>query len=444
MVRKRELGLADFTEQLRQCPGDARARPRLLRFLETTAGAAKVAATIGRARGKGRLAALDVAALQELVAHLGRLKGLPMKMGQLLGFLELELPDELRELFAVLQTQSQPTAFAEVERIVREDLGTAADELLAGMDRQPVSVASIGQVHRATLGGRAAAVKVLHPQVAQSIRSDLSGAVVATALARRLLPGIGASAREFVAEASERLLEECDYQLEAERQRLFHGLLAAHPDLVVPEVLDRWCGPRVLASAWEDGQTFERFAGSATQPERDRAGRALFEAYVGTLYRRGAFHADPHPGNYRFRRGGAVVLFDFGCVRVFGPQEVSALVALASAVRAGDEEAMRAALQGLGAEPGRDGKAFARVRALLEGFFAPMLRPGAHAIDSTLAPDLRRVAGDKLALARVRLPGKLLFLMRLRFGLYAVLARLGAECDWGALEAAWAGEARGG
>ena len=34
-------------------------------------------------------------------------------------------------------------------------------------------------------------------------------------------------------------------------------------------------------------------------------------------------------------------------------------------------------------------------------------------------------------LARLRLPGRLLFLFRIRFGQYVVLVRLGAEIDWG-------------
>src|SRR5512142_1594103 len=370
------------------------------------------------------------------------LKGVPMKLGQLVGFLELDLPEEMRRLLEVLQTQSQPTRFEDVARTVREDLGSAAGPLLAAMDPRPVSVASIGQVHRATLDARQVAVTVMHPLVERSIRSDLSAARIATAIAGRVLPGIGASARDFVEEARARLLEECDYPLEAERQRLFHRLLADHPDIVVPEVQGGWCGPRVLTSAWQDGRDFETFVASATQPERDRAGRALFEAYVGTLYRRGVFHADPHPGNYRFRDGGAVVLFDYGCVRVFEPEVTAGLVALAEAVRAGDEGRMRAALRALGAAPGADRRAFSRIRSLLEGFFAPLLAPGPHPIDSSIALDLGRLASDKLAIARMRLPGKLLFLLRLRFGLYSVLARLGAVCDWSALEAGWAAEAR--
>lgn len=440
--KRLERDRAGFLERLRDGSGGAGARSGLVRFLQTTVGAARMATRVWRARGERDLDGSDEGALEELVRELGMLKGIPMKMGQLIGFLELDLPEEMRQLFAVLQTQSPPTAFEEVARTVREDLGSSAETLIAAMDPIPVSIASVGQVHRATLGGRRMAVKVRHPHIERSIRSDLSGAAIATAIAGRMLPGIGASAREFVNEAKERLLEECDFQLEAERQRFFHRLFADHRDVVVPEVQGAWCGPRVLTSAWQDGQDFDTFVASASQPERDRAGRALFEAYVGTLYRQGVFHADPHPGNYRFRDGGVVVLFDYGCVRVFQPEVAAAFVALAKAVREGEEGRMRAALRGLGAEPSADRGAFSRIRSLLEGFFAPLLKPGPHPIDSSIALDMQQLARDKLAIARMRLPGKLLFLMRLRFGMYSVLARLGAVCDWSALEAGWAEEAR--
>jgi hypothetical protein len=42
---------------------------------------------------------------------------------------------------------------------------------------------------------------------------------------------------------------------------------------------------------------------------------------------------------------------------------------------------------------------------------------------------------DKVAVARMRLPAKLLFLFRIRFGLHSELTRLEAVADWAALEA---------
>jgi hypothetical protein len=45
-----------------------------------------------------------------------------------------------------------------------------------------------------------------------------------------------------------------------------------------------------------------------------------------------------------------------------------------------------------------------------------------------------QVARLKKSLLRLRLPGRLMFLFRVRVGLYAVLARIGARLDWIDLE----------
>jgi predicted unusual protein kinase regulating ubiquinone biosynthesis (AarF/ABC1/UbiB family) len=411
----------------------------LRRLLRTTRGAVGLASRALRLRGRESLGDAELANIERLVTRLGELKGVPMKAGQMMGFLEADLPEEMRRLLALLQTQAPAAPWVQVQQVIREDLGARAEALLAAIDPIPASVASIGQVHRARLpDGEDVAVKVRHPGIGAAIRSDFEWAASGSAFASLIVPGAGRTARDFVAEARDRLLEECDYGLEADRQRRYGEIFSDHPDVVVPRVLLPWCAPRVLVTDWETGRDFDRFAATADQGERDRAGRALFEVYVGTLYRHGLFHADPHPGNYRFREDGKVVVFDYGCVRVFDPQSVAAFVGLAQAVRAGDEAGMRSALRQLGAEPPAGTQAFVRVRALLEGFFAPLLRPGAHRIDGRINADLGQMTRDKLQMARLRLPGKLLVLLRIRFGLYSVLGRLGAECDFGAIEQSWA------
>ena len=74
-------------------------------------------------------------------------------------------------------------------------------------------------------------------------------------------------------------------------------------------------------------------------------------------------------------------------------------------------------------------------------FFAPILERGPRSIDLRAGFEARELLRDKRALAALRLPGKFLFLFRLRFGLYAVLARMGAVADWSALESGWAQDA---
>jgi predicted unusual protein kinase regulating ubiquinone biosynthesis (AarF/ABC1/UbiB family) len=161
--------------------------------------------------------------------------------------------------------------------------------------------------------------------------------------------------------------------------------------------------------------------------------RRCTEFYVGSVYRFGLFNGDPHPGNLLFRDDGSLTVLDFGCVKEFGPQLVRALAALSRAVRADDPHAIRRALIELGAaEP--DEKGYAVTRRLLRGFFGPALSQGPHRVESGLSLDTREIMKDKLAVARMRLPAKLLFLFRIRFGLHSELTRLKAVADWAALE----------
>jgi predicted unusual protein kinase regulating ubiquinone biosynthesis (AarF/ABC1/UbiB family) len=387
MSDEREERKAGFLDLLRgeSSRGPGRGLGRFARLLGGGAGLARRIYQAGSRGADAEFTERDVRRIEALVRQLGELKGLPMKFGQIVSYLEVDMPEEMRGLLSLLQTQSPATPRAEVERVVREDLGTRGATLWSGLDPVPVSIASIGQVYRGRLpDGSEVAVKVRHPAVDEAIRSDFRVASFATAMAGAMVPGMGATARDFVAEMKARLLEECDYSLEAERQRLFGRLYENDPIVVVPRVHDGWCAPRVLTTTWEEGLDFEPFRTAAGQAERDRAGAALFDFYIGTLYRHGLFHADPHPGNYRFRDDGRIVVFDYGCVRVFEPEVAAAFAALAQAVRDDDREAICGALRGLGAEPSRHDKTYEHLRGLLRGFFGPMLEPGAHRIEGRI------------------------------------------------------------
>jgi predicted unusual protein kinase regulating ubiquinone biosynthesis (AarF/ABC1/UbiB family) len=377
---------------------------------------------------------VDVATVERLVRSFGELKGVAMKMGQILSYIDDALPEETRALLGVLRTWSQPTPFEQVEQIVREDLGDRSTELLQDLVREPVSSASIGQVHRGRLpGGEQVAVKVRHPGIDDAIRADFQAARVGTAFAQLMVPG--ADIRTLIAEARAGFLEECDYRLEARRQQRFVELCAGDEDVSIPRVHHEWSGDRVLTTDWHDGRSLDDFL--ATQPsgeERARVGRALYEFYVGMLYRHGLFNADPHPGNLLFRPDGRVTILDHGCVREFDPDTVGAIAELSQAVRRDDAEAIRAALVRIGAKDPGAKKAYQVTRGLLRAFYAPVLEPGPRRVSAGISHSMKKIVASKRSIMRLHLPGRLLFLFRIRFGLYAVLARLGAELDLSALE----------
>ena len=430
-------------EHLRAEEGTQIPTSSLARLRRAAVAGARVGIGSLTAKLRGRdlnLGSLSPEALAQLVESLGELKGIAMKVGQILSYVDGSLDPEARALLAVLQRYSQPTPFAQIERTIREDLGDRAQALLARLGREPVAVASIGQVHRAVReDGLPVAVKVRHPGIDTAIRADFKAAAIGKVMARTFAPGLDIA--EIIGEAQARFLEECDYALEARRQARFVELFAGHEAIAIPAVHMDWSGPRVLTTTWREGAGLEAFL--QTQPSsssgaRERAARALYEFYVGTLYRHGHFNADPHPGNLLFSPEGIVTILDHGCVREFDRDTVVGLVRLSRAVRADDQQRIQAALGEIGMPaPAAD---FDVTRGLLRGFFAPLLVPGRHAVQADRAVAMGETVKLKRRLMRMRLPGKLLFLFRIRFGLYAVLARIGAELDWAALEDELAGD----
>ena len=64
----------------------------------------------------------------------------------------------------------------------------------------------------------------------------------------------------------------------------------------------------------------------------------MFRAWYLPLYGYGVIHGDPHLGNYTVRDDNAVNLMDFGCIRVFRPAFVRAVIDLYKAIRDEDED----------------------------------------------------------------------------------------------------------
>lgn len=406
----------------------------VLRRLGRTASSALRAARLVRRRGRRADIPLDVDALAGLVASIGELKGIAMKAGQLMSYLDLALPPELTSALALLQTRSQPMPFEQVAEVITAELRYRAAPLLAGMERAPAASASIGQVHRAKLGdGVTVAVKVQYPGIEEAIAADFRPAAVGTRFVRLLAPGANVDA--VVREARRAVLEECDYDREATYQERMARIYSGHPTIAVPEVHRTFCARRVLTTTWAEGLRFDAFVARDPLPaDRDRIGEALFEFYVGTLFRDGLFNWDPHPGNYVFPPDGRVVLLDHGSTREFTRSFVRRLASLTRAVHEDDPEALRSALGDLGMLRHGDREEVQVARALVRSFYGPMLRDEVLAIERGAGTPLQALVAGKRRLLKLRLPGEILFILRIRFGLMGVLARLGARANWYRIE----------
>jgi hypothetical protein len=131
------------------------------------------------------------------------------------------------------------------------------------------------------------------------------------------------------------------------------------------------------------------------------------------------------------------MILDYGCVRQFSAARVDTFRKLRDAVQRDDQDAVRHAMQALGARDPGDGERYATIRILLRSFFSPTLVDRVQPIPPTSETGLAQLVVDKRALANLNLPRELLFLFRIRFGLHAVLGRISAEANGYPLERSW-------
>lgn len=381
------------------------------------------------------------ASAQTVAGILGDLRGVATKVGQMASYVDGLIPPEHHEAFekhlGSLRTAAPRSSAAQIRRTVEEELGRPVEAVFAAWDDDALASASIGQVHRARLfDGRAVAVKVQHHGVAAAMEADLKNAGLLDASARAF--GMGRfEVGRFVDEIRQRFREELDYELEARRLRRFAALHEGRADIRLPRVVEEASGARVLTTELLEGRSFEAAVEAA--PELRRAWAATLWHFVyGSIMCGGVFNADPHPGNYRFFDDGAVGFLDFGCVQELSPAHHRAVVAAHHAAGRGDFAGFEAHMATiLRPRPGAQRDQMAEYLRLA---IAPILDSPFHltrGYASEVVTGFRRMVGEMTKLRRsdfAALPEGVLFLNRLQFGFYSVLARLDVRVDYAEVE----------
>merc|ERR1739841_302259 len=137
---------------------------------------------------------------------------------------------------------------------IEDDLEAPVDEIYDQLDRDPISAASLGQVHRGVLmSGQAVAVKVQRPGLREQITLDL---YIVRNIAAWLNSNIGLIRSDLVAlidELGRRVFEEMDYLNEASNAETFAELHQHNPRIAVPTIYRSATSRRVLTMEWIDG-----------------------------------------------------------------------------------------------------------------------------------------------------------------------------------------------
>jgi predicted unusual protein kinase regulating ubiquinone biosynthesis (AarF/ABC1/UbiB family) len=416
--------------------------------LQATRYAGTRAAGLARSEegAKERLEARHLETALKIASTLGEMKGAAMKLGQLASFIDTEfLPPEYAEIyqeqFAKLRTSAPPMPWSKVEKVLVEEYrDERLDELFEEIEPDAFAAASIGQVHRATLcDGRRVAIKVQYPGVADALEADLANMGTMIRLAKALAPGL--DPRAIAEELRERVLEELDYEYEAQNQRAFARGYRGHPFIYVPDVLSRLSRRRVLVTEYVEGLDFEAVRKLPAE-ERSRFGEIVYRFCFGSIYHLQHFNADPHPGNYLLMDDDRVAFLDFGMTKRLDPEQIELEQRAVDAAVRRDPEGLRLALHDLGfvKNPSKlDAERLMEHVMVVGGWYIEdrdyevSPRRVMKVIESTSDPrseyyDLMR---------RESIPADELMGRRMETGVLAVLAQLRAKRNWHRIMREW-------
>jgi predicted unusual protein kinase regulating ubiquinone biosynthesis (AarF/ABC1/UbiB family) len=382
---------------------------------------------------------------EQLFSVLGQLKGGAMKFGQALSVFEAALPDELaapyRQALTRLQESAPPLPAASVHKVLAEQLGADWRARFTDFDDAPAAAASIGQVHKALWKkgrrGIPVAVKVQYPGAGQALVTDLNQLARLAGLFRVIHPGL--DVKPLVNELKARLVEELDYELEAESQRAFATAYAGDPDIFVPPVIA--AAPRVLVTEWIEGTPLARVIAVGTTADRDAAGRRMALLHFSAPARVELLHADPHPGNFRILPDGRLGVIDFGAVaRLPGghPEVIGRLVRHALA---GEAESVVAGLRAEGfIRPDVEIDAEAILNYVLP-MLEPIAEPEFRFTRAWLRAEATRIANPKSPAfqlgKQLNLPPSYLLIHRVTLGSIGVLCQLEARAPYREILERW-------
>ncbi|MCH9649268.1 MAG: hypothetical protein K0U98_13595 [Deltaproteobacteria bacterium] len=283
--------------------------------------------------------------LKEMILQV---RGLFIKVGQLVSLLANFLPADFRSELEELQDRVPPRPWQGVRRHLEAEWGQAPEVKLSAIDSEALAAASLAQVHGAVLeDGSKVAVKVQHENIESLARLDL-------ATIRRVIKVAGfftgiRGLDSLLDEITSMIHEELDFRREADHIQQIGAQLEGLPKIEAVEVVPELSTSRVLVTRFVEGVKITDLAAlDARGIDRQALAARVLDAYCRMILIDGVYHADPHPGNLLVSDDGTVVFIDFGAVGRVSRVMKEGLPKLLEALLRRDRQEVLRALRSMG------------------------------------------------------------------------------------------------
>lgn len=245
-----------------------------------------------------------------------RLRGVYIKLGQILSVMGTFLPREYTEELEGLQDDVPPQSYKKIKTTFVKSFSKQPHEVFTTFNQDPIAAASLGQVHEATnAAGEKLAVKILYPNVATIIKVDLKVLGWALNVYKNFVPiqQIGRVHEQL----GDMLARETDLANEARCITRMAKNFEGDADVLLPKVYPEWSSPTVMTMTFMDGVKITKKDALATLGlDPYDVATKLVKVFYKQLFIDKFFHADPHPGNFFVQRGPEgqvrIVVLDLG------------------------------------------------------------------------------------------------------------------------------------
>ena len=356
------------------------------------------------------------------------LKGMLIKVGQLIGARADVVPNEYVEVLSRLHDAVPPHPYSVVRRVIESELGRSVEDVFSELDRTPIAAASLAQVHKGRLqDGREVAVKVQYPEIEEIVRTDLQNIRMLGRVADRLFRAF--DIMPIVEELASTVPLELDFINEGHNAEASAHNFADQPDVIVPDIYWEHTTKRLLIMEFVDGIKITDMAAiDAAGIDRQEIARLVMGSYFRQIFAHGFFHADPHPGNLFVRPGPKLVIVDYGLAKKLPPEFLANFALFTRALVAADTAMLVRALRELGFRT-RDEDA-SGLEAMAESMVTWLSRNGEFNQNSEMMGEFQ---DNMMAAYRenpiVRIPGDFLFIGRVMGLLGGLGKQLGSELN---------------
>lgn len=252
----------------------------------------------GRERMKARSEKIQIRNAQRILKSILKLKGLYIKVGQMISIMTTFLPAPLTQALEGLQDAVPARPYEDIERRIIEEFSKTPQEVFKDFDPQPLASASLGQVHVAHLqDGTKVAVKVQYPEIEEIVRVDLKILRRIFGFLHLIFPHYGL--KQTYSEVATIVRQELSFIQEGKNLETIRDNFKDEPDFLFSKIYWDYSTERVLTLEFMEGvkiSKLERLKDAHINPTE--VAQKIIHAYCKQIFIDGVYHADPHPGNF--------------------------------------------------------------------------------------------------------------------------------------------------